>query len=220
MGAFDKPDASDNIGPMEAQGDPKSRKSALARISQILDVADRLVVEAGALPISMKKVGDLMGSSRALVYAYFPDPDRLAEAVLDRHMTWLEETGVDAAAASGEFGQRALTCAGLYLDHIARHGPIVHISARDLPVVGGAPRPHVVLLGRLARSARRDLRLGAHEALVLVELLVAIPEEAGRLVFEGSLDLEGAHELCARLLASSIDAVRPRGEKTHSAQAV
>jgi hypothetical protein len=46
------------------------------------------------------------------------------------------------------------------------------------------------LLGRLARSARRDLRLGAHEALVLLELLVTIPEEAGRLVFEGALDLE------------------------------
>jgi hypothetical protein len=58
---FDKPGASDNIGAMEAQDDPKSRKSASARIAQILDVADRLVVEAGALPISMKKVGDLMG---------------------------------------------------------------------------------------------------------------------------------------------------------------
>jgi AcrR family transcriptional regulator len=213
-GGFDKPGADDNIGAMEVQGDPKSRKSAPARIAQILDVADRLVVEAGALPISMKKVGDLMGSSRALVYAYFPDPDRLAEAVLDRHMTWLAEAGVEGAAASGEFGQRALGCARVYLDHIARHGPIVHISARDLPVARQGLRPHVALLGRLARSARRDLRLSAHEALVLLELLVAIPEEAGRLVFEKALDLESAHELCGRLLASSIDAVRPRGGRS------
>jgi AcrR family transcriptional regulator len=57
---------------MDAQEDLRSRKSAPARIAQILDVADQLVIEAGALPISMKKVGDLMGASRALVYAYFP----------------------------------------------------------------------------------------------------------------------------------------------------
>jgi AcrR family transcriptional regulator len=198
---------------MEAQDDLRSRKSASARIAQILDVADALVVEAGALPISMKKVGDLMGASRALVYAYFPDPDRLAEAVLDRHMTWLAEAGVAAAAASGEFGDRALACARLYLEHIAHHGPVVHISVRDLSSVGGVSRPHVTLLGRLARAARRDLRLGAHESLVLIELLVTIPEEAGRLVFEGTLDLDAGHELCARLLASSVDSVRPRGSR-------
>jgi AcrR family transcriptional regulator len=196
---------------MDAQEDLRSRKSAPARIAQILDVADQLVIEAGALPISMKKVGDLMGASRALVYAYFPDPDRLAEAVLERRLRWLAEAGLTEAAGVAEFGTRALACAHLYLKHIARHGPVIHIVVRDLPRArSGAARAHIAVLARLARAARRDLRLGAHEALVLLELLVAIPEEAGRLVFEGSLDLESAQALCARLLTSSIDSVRPR----------
>jgi AcrR family transcriptional regulator len=214
---FDKPGRNDNIGVMDAQEDLRSRKSAPARIAQILDVADRLVIEAGALPISMKKVGDLMGASRALVYAYFPDPDHLAEAVLDRHMRWLIEAGIEGAAETGEFGARAQACAVLYLEHVARHGPIIHIGVRDLSRGasgrGAASRPHIRLLARLARAARRDLKLGAHEALVLLELLVTIPEEAGRLTFEGALDLEGAHALSARLLTSSIDAVRPRGSR-------
>jgi AcrR family transcriptional regulator len=210
--AFDKPGRNANIAAMDAQEDLRSRKSAPARIAQILDVADKLVIEAGALPISMKKVGDLMGASRALVYAYFPDPDRLAEAVLERQMRWLSEAGLDEAAGAGEFGARALACARVYLEHIARHGPVIHISVRDLPHGrSGAARAHIAVLGRLARSARLDLLLVAHESLVLLELLVAIPEEAGRLAFEGSLDLESAQALCARLLTSSIDAVRPRG---------
>jgi len=209
--AFDKRDHNANIAVMDAQEDLRSRKSAPARIAHILDVADQLVIEAGALPISMKKVGDLMGASRALVYAYFPDPDRLAEAVLERQMRWLAEAGLDEAAGAAEFGARALACAHLYLNHVARRGPVIHIAVRDLPRArSGAARAHIGVLGRLARAARRDLRLGAHEALVLLELLVAIPEEAGRLVFEGSLDLESAQALCARLLTSSIDSVRPR----------
>jgi AcrR family transcriptional regulator len=178
-------------------------------------VADKLVIEAGALPISMKKVGDLMGASRALVYAYFPDPDRLAEAVLERQMRWLVEAGLDEAAGADEFGARASACARLYLEHVAIHGPVIHIGVRDLPRArSGAPRAHIAVLSRLARAARRDLRLGAHDALVLLELLVAIPEEAGRLVFEGALDLESAQALCARLLTSSIDSVRPRGSRS------
>jgi AcrR family transcriptional regulator len=214
MTAFDKPGRNANIAAMDAQEDLRSRKSAPARIAQILDVADKLVIEAGALPISMKKVGDLMGASRALVYAYFPDPDRLAEAVLERQMRWLSEAGLDAAMGAGEFGARAAACADLYLEHVARRGQIIHIAVRDLPRArSGVARAHIAVLGRLARAARRDLRLNAHEALVLLELLVAIPEEAGRLVFEGALDLENAQALCARLLTGSIDSVRPRSAR-------
>jgi AcrR family transcriptional regulator len=199
---------------MDLQQELRSRKSASARIAQILDVADKLVIEAGALPISMKKVGDLMGASRALVYAYFPDPDRLAEAVLERQMRLLVEAGLKTAAAAEEFGAGALACAQLYLGHIARHGPLIHIGVRDLPRArSGSARVHIAVLGQLARAARRDLRLDAHEALVLLELLVAIPEEAGRLTFEGVLDLDNAQALCARLLSSSIDSVRPRGSR-------
>ena len=51
-------------------------------------------------------------------------------------------------------------------------------------------------------------------ARLLVELLVAIPEEAGRLVFEGVLELGAAQALCARLLSNGIDSVRPRAGKS------
>lgn len=216
-GGFDNRAAVANIGPMDAQEDLRSRKSAPARIAQILDIADGLVIETGGLPISMKRVGDAMGASRALVYAYFPDADQLAEAVLERRLQWLDEAGLGAALEGGEFGARAMAASRIYLDHIARHGPVVHVAVRDLPRVrgrGGKARGHVAAIARLARAARRDLRLSAHEALVLIELLVAIPEEAGRLVFEGALDLIEAQALCVRLMSSGIDSVRPRGART------
>ena len=217
VAGFDNRAAVANIGSMDVQEDLRSRKSAPARIAQILDIADGLVIETGGLPISMKRVGDAMGASRALVYAYFPDADQLAEAVLERRMQWLGEAGLATALESGEFGVRAMAAARVYLDHVARHGPVVHVAVRDLPRArarGGKARGHVAAIARLARAARRDLRLSAHEALVLIELLVAIPEEAGRLVFERTLDLGEAQALCARLMSNGIDSVRPRGART------
>jgi AcrR family transcriptional regulator len=199
---------------MDVQEDPRGRKRAPARIAQILDIADRLVIEAGALPISMKRVGDAMGASRALVYAYFADADQLAEAVLERQMAWLAEAGLTAALDGAEFGAGVLVAGEIYLDHVARRGPVVHLTVRDITRDrGGAAvgRPHVAVFRKLARAARRDLRLSPHEALVLAELLVTIPEETGRLVFEGALDLADGHALCTRLLSSSVDSVRPRG---------
>lgn len=196
---------------MDVQEDLRGRKSAAARITEILDIADRLVLEAGALPISMRKVGDGLGASRALVYAYFNDPEQLAGAVIERQVERLEQAGLAEAARAGPFEARALACAAIYLEHVARFGPVLHIAVRDLSQTrDGRARPHVVLMARLARAARSDLRLGAHEALVLVELLLAIPEEAGRLVFEGRLGIDEARALCARLTASSIQSVLPR----------
>jgi AcrR family transcriptional regulator len=202
---------------MDVQEDPRGRKRAPARIAQILDIADRLVIEAGALPISMKRVGDAMGASRALVYAYFADADQLAEAVLERQMAWLAEAGLTRALDGAEFGAGVLAAGEIYLDHVARRGPVVHLTVRDITrgrgEAAGVGRPHVAMLRKLARAARRDLRLSPHEALVLAELLVTIPEETGRLVFEGALDLADAHALCARLLSSSVDSIRPRGAR-------
>jgi hypothetical protein len=99
-------------------------------------------------------------------------------------MTWLAEAGVDAAAASGEFGQRPWPARGSIWTTSPATARSSTSACAICRVVGGARGHMSTLLGRLARAARRDLRLGAHEALVLIELLVAIPEEAGRLVFE------------------------------------
>jgi hypothetical protein len=40
-------------------------------------------------------------------------------------------------------------------------------------------------------------------------MVVAIPEEMGRLVWQGELQLERAREMAGRLIASSVAALRP-----------
>lgn len=198
---------------MDKTKEGRSRLGATQRVDQILDVAERLILEMGALPIPMKRVGEMTGASRGLVYVYFPDADALARAVLDRLVGRLMDGGLAGIDPEGGMVQQFQSACAFYMQHVAQHGPVVSIILRDLG--SGRERRADLLrtLERLARLARSELSLTPHEAVVFLELIAAIPEAAGRLVFRGELSLEEAEALCARLVQSSIDAVVPASSK-------
>lgn len=198
---------------MDKTKEGRSRLGATQRVDQILDVAERLILEMGALPIPMKRVGEMTGASRGLVYVYFPDADALARAVLDRLVGRLMDGGLAGLDPESGMIQQFQSACAFYMQHVARHGPVVSIILRDLG--SGRERRADLLrtLERLARLARSELRLTPHEAVVFLELIAAIPEAAGRLVFRGELSLEEAEALCTRLVQSSIDAVVPASSK-------
>jgi AcrR family transcriptional regulator len=204
---------SDISDPDARDGGRPARMRAADRIAEMLDIADaQLTATRSALP-SMKAIGEAAGASRALVYAYFPDQIRLLDAVLDRHIVLLRDAGIEQAAATGPLLDRCVTCADIYLRHIAAHGMAIEILlreasvARQLSRVASAFRARIY--HRLARAAAIELRMGATEALTLVQLLAVIPGDAGRLVVEGAVTLDDGIELNQRLVASSIAALRP-----------
>ncbi len=189
------------------------RKSADDRRSEILRAAVDLIVKTRALPLSMKAVGERIGASRALVYAHFSGPDALTEAILVDHLARLERTGIVCAAQTGEITDRGTRAAALYLQHVAAHGPVIHVILRDAPhgvtLSRSVTAPRNRALRALARAARAQLRLSSAEAIVLVELLIAVPEELGRLVHGKELALDDALAICQRLVRSGIEAMRP-----------
>jgi AcrR family transcriptional regulator len=189
------------------------RKSADDRRSEILRAAVELIVETRALPLSMRAVGERIGASRALVYAHFSGPDALTEAILVDHLGRLQKTGIEAAAQSGEVAERGTRAAALYLRHVAEHGSVIHVILRDAPhgvtLSRSVTAPRNRALRALAGAARAQLQLSSAEAIVLVELLIAIPEELGRLVHGQELALDDALAICQRLVRSGIEAMRP-----------
>lgn len=191
-----------------------TRKRAQDRIDEMLDVADAQINASRSAAISMRSVGETASASRALVYTYFADLQHLLDAVLDRHVAWLRSAGLDAAAREGDLLSRGLACADLYLRHIATRGMALEIVLRDAAAAnalrGEARRFRAGLYRRLATAAARELRMNAHEALVLVQLLLVIPADAGRLVYEGELSLDDARDLVALLVTSSLTSLRPR----------
>ncbi len=64
-----------------------------------------------------------------------------------------------------------------------------------------------MLLLPLTRRLKHDLRLSSREATVIVQLLVTVPEEAGRKVFQGEVDPELARRLCGETIVASLAAL-------------
>lgn len=189
------------------------RKSSNDRRAEILRAAVELIVETRSLPLSMSAIGERIGASRALVYAHFSGQGDLIQAILVEHLGLLETTGLENAARTGDVVERGTRTAALYLQHIAEHGPVIHVILRDAPHGVTLSRPVTAPRNRtlraLAGAARKQLRLSSAEAIVLVELLIAIPEELGRLVHAKELALEDALPICQRLIRSGIEAMRP-----------
>lgn len=198
---------------MSTEAPTRKRLAPDARRSQLLAVAARMVLAQGALPLSIAELGRKAGVSKALFYAYFPSQHDLIDAILLEHFAMLEASGLSAAARKRDLAEAVVASASIYFDHVAERGPVLHIILRD-PFVSFSLSREVRafrdrIFGALARSGRQKLRLSAREAVAAANLILTIPEEAGRLAFDGEMKRERAQELCMDLVTSALNAITP-----------
>jgi AcrR family transcriptional regulator len=188
------------------------RLSPQVRRAQILDAAARLVVEQGYLPLPVEQLARAAGASKALIYTYFPTQYVLFNALLERETQSLALAGFETASRVEDLDQAASLCAMMYYEHVARSGPLLHILMSDLYMAAHV-EPRLLALreevvGRLLKLAAGSLRLSEQELLAAIEMIAAIPEESGRLVFHNELDHATARQICHGLIASSLKALR------------
>ena len=191
----------------------RKRLAPDARRSQLLAVAAQMILEQGALPLSIAELGRKAGVSKALFYAYFPDQHDLVDAILLEHFALLESAGLSAAGRKRDLSEAAIASSSIYFDHVAEYGPVLHVILRDPFVSSNLSREVRAfrdrVFGALARLGRRKLRLNAREAVAAASLILTIPEEAGRLAFDGEMKRERAKELCLDLVTSALKAITP-----------
>lgn len=200
------------VKPSDGSPSKGKRLSPELRRSQILEAAARMVVEQGYLPLPVEQLARAAGASKALIYTYFPTQYTLFNALLDREVQSLVLGGFDTASQVEDLEHAAVLCAMLYYDHVARSGPLLHILMTDLYMKGhiepqlNAARDE--FLRRLLTLAKATLPLDEQEIYAAIEMLAAIPEEAGRLVFHGELPPTTARQLCHGLIMSGLKALR------------
>jgi AcrR family transcriptional regulator len=191
---------------------PRKRLSPELRRAQILDAAAGLVLEQGFLPLPIEQLARAAGSSKALIYAYFPSQYDLFNAVLEREMNDLTTAGLVTASQVSDLEQAAVLCGMLYFEQVARRGPLLQILADDLYMEGHrhekVVRECVALRRRLARLIRASVGLPRKEADAAVEMLMAIPTEAGSLAFSKEVGPAVSREVCHSLISSSLMALR------------
>jgi AcrR family transcriptional regulator len=199
---------------METPGATSRKRVRLApevRRAQFIVTASQVLLDQGHLPISLDRVCEAAGASKALIYAYFPGRHDLANAILSERFAALAESGLERAAAMRPLPPAVRACAAIYFEEVAASGPLIHLILRD-PSIGG----HVSLANRqfrdriassLARQARGELDLAPKAAIAAFNLIVAIPELAGRMVWSGEMDRERARALMDRLVVASLEAL-------------
>jgi AcrR family transcriptional regulator len=190
----------------------RRRLTPALRRAQILDAAAKLIVDQGFLPLSMERLAEAAGSSKALIYTYFPTQFELFNALLERELNSLADAGLDAASKLKDFERAARQAAMLYFEHVVQAGPLIHILLTDLHMADHidpkATRAGKLMLARLVHLASRSLDLTKKEVTAAAQMIAAIPEEAGSLVFHGELRASVARELCRTLMLSSLEALR------------
>lgn len=190
----------------------RKRLNPADRKSQLLDSAASLIVAQGFLPVNMERLAEVAGVSKALVYSYFATPYALFNALLDREMTSLLQGGMATAARVADLDQASVLCAMLYFEYVARSGPLLHILLSDRYMSGHVGPQALALRNdlrrRLTRLAARSLPLSRKEILGAIEMIIAIPEEAGRLVFHDEIDVAVARQTCHTLVSSALRALR------------
>jgi len=177
-----------------------------------MESAAAMVVQQGYLPLPVEQLAAKSGVSKALFYNYFPDQFVLFNRLLERELNDLLAGGLDLASQVKDIDQAAVLCGTLYFEHVARCGPLLHILMADRYMMGHVERRLLRMrnaaLLRLARAAQPVLRLSKTELLAALEMIIAIPEEAGRLAFTQELDVNVGRQLCRTLIASAMLTLR------------
>src|SRR6185295_7375665 len=177
----------------------RKRLASEQRRDQLLDAAAHLVVEQGFLPLPLERLARNAKVSKALIYAYFPTQYDLLNAVLARELSALAAAGLESASQGKVLEAVTLDCAMLYFDHVVRWGPLLHILLSDRYLAGRLDREAIRkrdrIVRRIARLAHSSMRLPAKEIVAGINLILAIPEEAGVLAFHRELDLALARDL-------------------------
>tara|TARA_R110001592_G_C12915875_1_gene728050 strand:- start:130 stop:759 length:630 start_codon:yes stop_codon:yes gene_type:complete len=91
----------------------KSRRRLLPeeRVSEILDAAAALVIENGVSNLNMAKIAQQAGTSKGLIYAYFPNVKTLLQEVLLREHRELHTEQLDAIKGATDFESMARSTA-------------------------------------------------------------------------------------------------------------
>jgi AcrR family transcriptional regulator len=192
-----------------ADREKRQRLDPSLRRARILDEAAKLIARQGFLPIHMGELARGFSGSKALVYAYFPKPADLYNAVLGREVRELKARGLQSALLLSDLREAVELGGMLYFEHVMARGPLLRILMFDR-YMQEFLEPSIVedlttVAQALTEKLQKHFALSSRSAAAACEMLSTIPEEAGALALSDGMDVEAMRLLCRRLLLSGLE---------------
>lgn len=222
--------ASDSVGARRHGLEPRPRAVPTAtrrvptqersrrRVSEILDAAERLVVEHGLEALTTRDIAQAAGVPVASLYQYFGDKEEVLLALAERDMVEMDEQVALDVAALDHLSVASLVGASMraFVDVYARRPAFVEIYLR------GRTNQAVARFGRLhnARTAATLRELALAEGLCddgltpsIAELAVEVGDRCFQLAYEERIDGDPAlvDEAIALLVSYLERHATPRG---------
>ena len=97
----------------------------------ILDAAARLFSELGYDGVSMRRIAETAGVSKANIYHHFASKEALYFAIMRRSAAELTTLIENLAEGKGSFDQRLQAFAGAHLEHLFENGARVRLVMRE-----------------------------------------------------------------------------------------
>lgn len=186
----------------------RTRLNPDVRRNQILDDAANLVLTEGLSSVSMERIGREASVSKGLIYNYFPSREALLAALLHREEVELRDRGMESAMRASTYAELIRQTTRLYLEQTRDRGALISALMADDTVASlaedalGGGRDATVRY--FVRATRREFGLSLPIGIAAVEMLMAVTNQAGKLVARGAIDIDIAEEMCVQFITGGL----------------
>jgi AcrR family transcriptional regulator len=155
-----------------------------------------------------------LGVSRPLPYVYFDSAAQLVDEVFRRDLEYLSSIVARTGDGQQPYVTRMQRLAVEYLAHLLDRGAISYLVLREHGMDSPIGMKNGWIFARLVRQLADEmcsaLEMSPRAAMVVLELLAAIPEDHARLVTAGRISEKTARENTSRLVGAALDALKIR----------
>ena len=192
---------------------PRIRLSPDARKTMILDQAAKLVASEGVSAVSMERLGKEAGTSKALMYSYYPNVTPLLKELLTREYRHLRKLQFEAAESADTLEQVVRRVTNVYLSYIKTNGLLIERLAAEPTVANsGDPteynRDSAVLY--IAQIFSDNFGIDMDIAQPAVDISYGLPAAAGHYIVHHDTDFQRIEDITVAMILGSLEAVQKK----------
>lgn len=189
----------------------RRRYSPEVRRDMILDQTAEMIAQDGISNLTMEKIGQNAGVSKALVYNYFDSQSDLLRELLGRELKALRLKQFAAAEGAKTFEDLVRSVTHEYLSYIDKRGLIIEQLQSDPGISGGQDPTDYdrnTSVKYLAPLAARQFNLPIDLAEAVTDISFGLPASAGAYLLKRKLDLKTVEDITVSMILGTLLQVR------------
>lgn len=190
---------------------PRKRYSPEVRRSMILDQTANMVAREGIGGLSMERIGQESGVSKALIYNYFDNLTELLKELLERELSSLRKLQFEAAESAETFEGLVRNITHQYLTYISERGLIIE-RLQSEPSISKHTDPtgygRQASVEYLSKIVAKHFEMPMDLAKAATDISFGLPASAGAYLLRSDMDLEAIEDLTVSMIIGTFVSAR------------